>query len=97
VRWDLIWVQWCSIYLTDDAFVDFFRRAATSLRNTPTPPSSSNTKNSEDGQSTVSPSSKSYVVMKENVLRQPNGEPVYDESDCSVTRSDSHIRRLFEK
>ncbi|EDQ93049.1 uncharacterized protein MONBRDRAFT_21077 [Monosiga brevicollis MX1] len=33
-RWDLIWMQWCAIYLNNDAFVDFFKRAAQAL--TPT-------------------------------------------------------------
>lgn len=27
--WDLIWVQWCAIYLTDAAFVEFFRKVGT--------------------------------------------------------------------
>eukprot|EP00730_Choanoeca_flexa_P008301 TRINITY_DN12474_c0_g7_i2.p2 TRINITY_DN12474_c0_g7~~TRINITY_DN12474_c0_g7_i2.p2 ORF type:complete len:198 (+),score=55.76 TRINITY_DN12474_c0_g7_i2:210-803(+) len=31
VRWTTIWVQWCAIYLTDKAFVDFFNRAADAL------------------------------------------------------------------
>lgn len=30
-RWDLIWVQWCAIYLKDEAFVSFFRKAAAQL------------------------------------------------------------------
>eukprot|EP00050_Salpingoeca_kvevrii_P013202 m.27311 g.27311 ORF g.27311 m.27311 type:complete len:291 (+) comp4742_c0_seq1:3-875(+) len=30
--WDLIWVQWCAIYLEDDPFVEFFQRAAAALR-----------------------------------------------------------------
>ena len=29
--WHLIWVQWCAIYLTDAAFVRFFRRAGAAL------------------------------------------------------------------
>ena len=31
LRWRLIWVQWCIIYLTDVVLVDFFRRAAGAL------------------------------------------------------------------
>ena len=30
-RWTAIWVQWCAIYLTDAALVDFFNRAADAL------------------------------------------------------------------
>lgn len=30
-KWHLIWVQWCAIYLNDEAFVNFFRRAGQSL------------------------------------------------------------------
>ena len=73
-RWDLIWVQWCVIYLRDAEFVTFFKRAAAALSKTP----------------------HSYVVLKENVLRKDR-KPVYDESDKSVTRSDEHLRKLFER
>ena len=31
--WDLIWVQWCAIYLSDADFVKFFRRAGAALDN----------------------------------------------------------------
>jgi protein N-terminal methyltransferase len=31
VKWDLIWIQWCAIYLRDDAFTEFFRRACHAL------------------------------------------------------------------
>eukprot|EP00042_Codosiga_hollandica_P027631 m.138777 g.138777 ORF g.138777 m.138777 type:complete len:227 (+) comp52543_c0_seq2:71-751(+) len=31
LRWNLIWVQWCAIYLKDDAFVEFFQRACAHL------------------------------------------------------------------
>lgn len=29
--WNCIWVQWCAIYLTDAAFVQFFKHAAAAL------------------------------------------------------------------
>ncbi len=29
--WNLIWMQWCAIYLRDDEFVDFFARACGAL------------------------------------------------------------------
>eukprot|EP00045_Choanoeca_perplexa_P017872 m.269428 g.269428 ORF g.269428 m.269428 type:complete len:226 (+) comp17661_c1_seq45:715-1392(+) len=30
-RWTTIWIQWCAIYLTDKALVEFFNRAADAL------------------------------------------------------------------
>jgi protein N-terminal methyltransferase len=31
-RYDLIWIQWCVVHLTDVQLVDFLRRCATTLR-----------------------------------------------------------------
>ncbi|EGD79238.1 methyltransferase-like protein 11A [Salpingoeca rosetta] len=73
LKWNCVWVQWCAIYLADDAFVDFFRRAAAALAD-----------------------ENSLVVLKENALRGDR-PPEPDHDDSSVTRSDSHMRRLFER
>eukprot|EP00056_Hartaetosiga_gracilis_P013491 m.224516 g.224516 ORF g.224516 m.224516 type:complete len:188 (-) comp13852_c5_seq1:148-711(-) len=72
LTWDLVWVQWCAIYLKDDEFISFFREAT---------------------QSVTSPHG--LVVLKENVLRG-DSRPEYDKDDKSVTRSDAHMRRLWE-
>eukprot|EP01147_Barroeca_monosierra_P009986 gene9986-2161_t len=38
----------------------------------------------------------SIIVLKENVLHN-DADPIFDVDDCSVTRSDSHLRRLFSE
>jgi protein N-terminal methyltransferase len=70
-QWTLVWVQWCAIYLKDDAFISFFQRAAQAV-------------DPEVG----------VVVLKENILRN-DAEPIPDDSDASVTRSDKHLKRLW--
>ncbi|KAL9580455.1 MAG: hypothetical protein Q9212_004488 [Teloschistes hypoglaucus] len=37
-----------------------------------------------------------WVVVKENVSTDPDGEDIFDEEDSSVTRTDAKFRRLFE-
>ena len=71
--WDLIWIQWVAIYLTDSEFVDFFRKC---------------------GENMVI-SQKSFTVLKENVLRGDKAS-VSDKEDASVTRSDAHMKRLWD-
>ena len=38
----------------------------------------------------------SYVVLKENILRQGEAAPVPDNDDHSVTRSDAHLKKLWK-
>jgi protein N-terminal methyltransferase len=44
----------------------------------------------------LDPATPSYVVLKENHLRQ-DGSPLPDEEDHSVTRSDAHMKRLWQQ
>jgi len=68
-QYDLIWVQWVIIYLTDDDFIRFFENCRNAL--TPT----------------------GIIIVKDNFIR--NGFNL-DLEDCSVTRSDDHLKLLFE-
>lgn len=36
------------------------------------------------------------IFLKDNVLENPDAEPIYDESDRSVTRSRSHLLEIFK-
>jgi protein N-terminal methyltransferase len=38
-----------------------------------------------------------WVVVKENMSTEPDGEDVFDEVDSSVSRSDGKFRSIFEK
>jgi len=38
-----------------------------------------------------------WIVVKENMSTNPNGEDIFDETDSSVTRTDAKFRRLFEE
>lgn len=38
-----------------------------------------------------------WIVVKENMSTDPNGEDIFDETDSSVTRSDDKFRRIFER
>jgi len=68
-KYDVIWVQWVIIYLTDEDFVSFFTKCKESL------------------------TSNGIIFVKDNVTRQGFD---LDTTDSSVTRSDRHLKLLFE-
>eukprot|EP01127_Copromyxa_protea_P010793 TRINITY_DN2667_c0_g1_i1.p1 TRINITY_DN2667_c0_g1~~TRINITY_DN2667_c0_g1_i1.p1 ORF type:complete len:109 (-),score=22.50 TRINITY_DN2667_c0_g1_i1:10-336(-) len=68
-QYDVIWIQWVIIYLSDDDFVAFFTRCREALTET------------------------GIIVVKDNVT---NAGFILDVADASVTRSEAHLRLLFE-
>jgi protein N-terminal methyltransferase len=70
--YDVIWMQWCVVHLTDEHFRAFLARCKAGLR-----------PDSPDG---------SYIVIKDNVARD---EPVWDELDHSLMRTDAQYKAIF--
>eukprot|EP01126_Amoeba_proteus_P051064 TRINITY_DN6080_c0_g1_i5.p1 TRINITY_DN6080_c0_g1~~TRINITY_DN6080_c0_g1_i5.p1 ORF type:complete len:299 (+),score=63.14 TRINITY_DN6080_c0_g1_i5:57-953(+) len=68
-KYDMIWIQWVIIYLSDDDFISFLRKCREFL--TPT----------------------GLILVKDNVT---NSGFVLDKIDSSVTRSEAHVKLLFQ-
>mmetsp|Transcript_7738 Transcript_7738/g.20479 ORF Transcript_7738/g.20479 Transcript_7738/m.20479 type:complete len:289 (-) Transcript_7738:641-1507(-) len=68
-KYDLIWIQWVVIYLTDADFVRFLTECQMSLR---------------DG---------GAICIKDNTTK---GGFVLDNEDSSITRSDKHMKDIFQ-
>ena len=79
--YDIIWNQWCVGHLTDAQLVVYLQRCKDGLKKT------------TEGQET----SKSCIVVKENLSTDPKHKDLYDDEDSSVTRSDVNFRRLFQE
>ncbi|CAN9431112.1 unnamed protein product [Alternaria alternata] len=79
--YDVIWNQWCVGHLTDAQLVVYLRRCSEGL------------KKAAQGDAT----SKSWVVVKENMSTDIHHKDIYDDEDSSVTRSDKKFRALFQE
>lgn len=79
--YDVIWNQWCLGHLTDKQLVAYLKRCKAGLRLA---------QKSEE-------TSRSWVVVKENLSTDLFHRDIYDEEDSSVTRSDDKFRRLFQE
>lgn len=78
--YDLVWHQWCLGHLRDGQLVDHLRRCARCL----VPPRQT------DGEAG------GWIIVKENMSTDPDGQDVYDVLDSSVTRTDVKFRALFD-
>jgi protein N-terminal methyltransferase len=79
--YDLIWNQWCVGHLTDAQLVIYLKRCKQGL------------KEATEGENT----SRSWIVVKENLSTDIHLNDIYDEEDSSVTRSDEKFRSLFQQ
>ena len=89
--YDLIWNQWCLGHLNDRDLTAYFIRIKRFL--TPADPTSSSTSST----STPPPAPTSFIVVKENLSTDPDGEDIYDPEDSSVTRTDDKFRHIFRE
>ncbi|KAF2032197.1 hypothetical protein EK21DRAFT_61324 [Setomelanomma holmii] len=78
--YDVIWNQWCLGHLTDAQLIVYLRRCKDGLAL------------AKEGEE----SSKSWIVVKENLSTDIRQRDIYDEEDSSVTRSDDKFRGLFK-
>jgi protein N-terminal methyltransferase len=79
--YDVIWNQWCVGHLTDAQLIVYLRRCGEGLRK------------AAEGDAT----SRSWVIVKENMSTDIHNKDIYDEVDSSVTRSDKNFRALFQE
>ncbi|RYH08376.1 methyltransferase domain-containing protein [archaeon] len=87
--YDIIWVQWVIGHLTDQDFISFIQRCVHGLK-TPNSPTTSTTDASP-------PSSQGgLLILKDNVIIDPEQTFFFDKSDNSVCRHMDYLRALLK-
>jgi protein N-terminal methyltransferase len=79
--YDVIWNQWCLGHLTDAQLIVYLQRCKQGLK-----PATQ-----DDG------TTRSWIVVKENMSTDIKHKDIYDDEDSSVTRSDAKFRVLFQQ